>query len=161
MPRKEYYQKHKERLKKQIAKWKEKNPDKVKEYRKRSYRRHAEERRKTASEYRSKFPNKVREQVHRSRLKLKRNVLSHYSQGSLKCKFCSEDRIECLTIDHVFNDGNLERKKFKSGLSFYTWLRLNNYPSPERYQVLCMNCQWYKRYHPNWKGNRNEQWLEE
>lgn len=77
-------------------------------------------------------------------------VIRHYSNGTMKCSFCGIDDIRVLSIDHVNGKGAAHRKKIKrsSGSAFYHWLVVNGYPLG--YQVLCMNCQWIKRF------NRNE-----
>jgi len=72
---------------------------------------------------------------------LKRELLSHYSNGTLKCVKCGFDDYRALTIDHINGGGTAHRRLLKGG--FYAWLRKNNLP--EGYQTLCMNCQWIKR----------------
>jgi len=73
------------------------------------------------------------------RLRLKLEVLFHYSNGLLKCACCGETEMEFLTIDHIHGDGNKERKKIGyGGLGFYYWLKKNGFP--EGYQVLCYSC---------------------
>jgi hypothetical protein len=62
--------------------------------------------------------------------------------GGYKCSCCGETEPLFLSIDHIHNDGNIERKAnlySGSGTGFYMWLRKNSFPSG--YQVLCMNCQ--------------------
>lgn len=92
-------------------------------------------------------------------LKLKKIVLTHYSNGHIKCMlhqkyFPMDDPItdiRVLTIDHINGNGAKQRKKIGKALSsghpFYRWLRNNNYPNG--YQVLCMNCQFIKRIENN------------
>jgi hypothetical protein len=61
------------------------------------------------------------------------------------CKCCGEANRNFLTIDHIYNDGAKERKETKrEGLAFYRWLQKQGYPQ-DRYQLLCMNCNWGKR----------------
>lgn len=78
-------------------------------------------------------------------IKLKNNCLKHYGK---KCNCCGEANIQFLTIDHLKGNGNNHRKKlFKhnvGGVHMYRWLIKNNFP--EGYSVLCMNCNWAKRY---------------
>lgn len=62
--------------------------------------------------------------------------------GGYKCNCCNESERMFLSIDHINNDGALERRSGKysgAGSPFYLWLRKNNFP--KGYQVLCMNCQ--------------------
>ena len=61
--------------------------------------------------------------------------------GGYKCNCCGENEPMFLSIDHVDNNGAIERKLGKycgSGTGFYQWLRKNKFPLG--YQVLCMNC---------------------
>lgn len=69
--------------------------------------------------------------------KLKQQVFEHYGN---KCVCCGEEELVFLTLDHINNDGNKERLTLKSkgGASFYRWVIKNNYPN--RYQILCWNC---------------------
>ena len=75
-------------------------------------------------------------------MKNKLICLSIYSDNELKCKKCGCDNIDVLEIDHINNNGNIERR---NGLNSKIWksLQKNNYP--EGYQVLCRNCNWLKR----------------
>lgn len=76
--------------------------------------------------------------------KTRMEILSIYSNGTMKCVNCGCDEIDCLSIDHVNNDGYLQRKnKSCSGFYFYQWIKNNGYP--EEFQVLCRNCNWKKR----------------
>lgn len=84
----------------------------------------------------------------------KLKVFTHYCNGPPKCMNPNchtpngETDIRCLSIDHVNGGGNAHRRKVtrisKGGESFYLWLIGNGYPSG--FQVLCMNCQFIKRY---------------
>ena len=82
-----------------------------------------------------------RDAIHRE--KVKREVLTTYGHGKCACVQCGEDRIACLSIDHVNNDGAAERKSRKKfGYHFYRFLIASGYPLG--YQTLCMNCQFIK-----------------
>ena len=77
--------------------------------------------------------------------KLKFTVLTEYSEGDYpKCVICGEERMGCLSIDHINNDGAEHRREigYSSGGQLYRWLKRNNFPSG--FQTLCMNCQWVK-----------------
>lgn len=95
--------------------------------------------------WRKNNPDKVRQQWIRQRKKLKLLVLSQYSGGSPTCVRCGITDIDVLCIDHINNNGNVQRAKDNTGLgqNFYKWLKRNNYP--EGYQVLCWNCNIKKR----------------
>ena len=74
-------------------------------------------------------------------LKKKLNILSHYSNGIIKCAHCGFDDIRALSIDHIDGGGAPHRRM--TGNDIYGWLKRNGYP--DGYQVLCMNCQLIKR----------------
>lgn len=60
------------------------------------------------------------------------------------CLICGEIDPAVLTIDHIFDDGAEERKIRYSGASFYRFLKKQGFPK-DRYQLLCMNCNFRKR----------------
>lgn len=65
------------------------------------------------------------------------------------CKCCGVFELSFLSIDHINNDGAIHRREIfgnnGSRKDIYSWLRRNNFPIPDRLQVLCFNCQWGKR----------------
>jgi hypothetical protein len=79
-----------------------------------------------------------------SALKIKVLVMTHYGKGKAVCLNCGENRLVCLSIDHINGDGSVQRKanKFQCGNKFYRWLIKAGYP--DGYQTLCMNCQFVK-----------------
>jgi len=142
-----------------------KDKNKQKENWREYYRNHHDQLLKKAKEYRTTHLKEITEyqrkyrQTHQAQhqeycrqymLKLRMSVLQHYCNGDLKCNYCGESRIECLQLDHINNDGYIQRKKMGHRATFYLWLIENNYPPG--YQILCANCNWYKRYHPEWEG---------
>lgn len=78
----------------------------------------------------------------------KSEALTYYGNGICACVICGENRLGCLSLDHI-NDNRTEetarlgKPKYWGGPTLYIWLRKRNYP--EGYQTLCMNCQWLKR----------------
>ena len=78
----------------------------------------------------------------RHRRKVKREVITAYGGG---CNACGERDPATLSIDHIFDDGAEERRRGGgAGRDLYTWLRRHGFPK-DRYQLLCMNCQYRKR----------------
>jgi hypothetical protein len=79
--------------------------------------------------------------------KLKTEILTHYANGELKCRNCSEFDLSVLTIDHINGDGAKHRREIgfyrTGGYKFYQWLKKNSHPSG--FQTLCFNCQFRKR----------------
>lgn len=72
-------------------------------------------------------------------LTLKIDALQAYSKGAIMCASCKISDIDVLTIDHVNNDGYIQKKQLGgAGSKLYRWLKHHNYPMG--YQVLCYNC---------------------
>ena len=116
-----YFINNKEKVKKQVKKYQEKNKEVLKSKRKIKYNKNPE-------------IYKEREKVYRSKIKML--VYNHY--GSF-CKCCGENNVKFLSIDHVNNDGNKERKT-KGGSTNYLYNKIINQDFPNRYQILCFNC---------------------
>ncbi len=94
--------------------------------------------------WRERHPHIEREK----HLKLKIEVLTFYGNDKLACVVCGENRLACLSIDHIDGGGNKQRKgSLHSPTGFYRWLKRNEYPNG--YQTLCMNCQFVKRFERN------------
>lgn len=106
--------------------------------------------------WRNKNRGKSREISRRCGAKLRLETVSIYGKnGKPICVNCGFDDIRTLCIDHIFNNGNDERRKLGSkyfaGATFYRWLKKNNYPAG--YQTLCANCNLIKeieRRKSNW-----------
>lgn len=83
-----------------------------------------------------------RERQRAYNLELKLAAFNAY--GGCQCACCSEPHHECLSIDHINNDGAAHRKELagKAG-AIYLWLARNDYPAG--FQVLCMCCNLSKR----------------
>ena len=66
-----------------------------------------------------------------------------------KCTCCGITQYEFLTIDHVNNDGAEERKAINganiANRKIYQKIIDDGYP--DRYQILCWNCNAAKQYH--------------
>lgn len=60
-----------------------------------------------------------------------------------KCVRCGFTDIRALQIDHVNGGGKKELKKNGSGISYYKKILLDK---NRKYQLLCANCNWIKRY---------------
>lgn len=74
-------------------------------------------------------------------VKLRYEVLSHYSGGKPKCKKCGFEDIRALCIDHINNGGCRHRKSIRKIL--FKWLKKQGLPPG--YQVLCANCNTIKQ----------------
>jgi hypothetical protein len=72
----------------------------------------------------------------------KRNIiLKHYGD---KCSCCGETTKEFLAIDHINNDGAIQRKKYNIN-NIYNWIIKNNFPKD--LQILCHNCNLSKAWY--------------
>jgi hypothetical protein len=64
---------------------------------------------------------------------------------------CGINKVEFLTLDHIYNDGAEERKllnpNMRGGVGLYRYLRDKGFPNKDRYQVLCYNCNCAKDKH--------------
>lgn len=63
-----------------------------------------------------------------------------------KCKKCGFDDFRALQIDHVKDDGYIERNLITSRVTYLNKV-LNDQTG--KYQLLCANCNWIKRYNHN------------
>ena len=121
---KEYYQKNKDVILERERRRKEKNKEHLKITRKHYYQTHKDE-------------YLVRGAQYRQRLKVE--VFSYYSNGTIECRCCGENKIEFLTINHIFGNGREHRRKLgRGGTTLYRWLRKNDFPNG--FEVLCYNC---------------------
>lgn len=69
-----------------------------------------------------------------SQKKLRQDVLDAYGR---RCACCGETEERFLTIDHVNNDGHIERKRYAK-VKIHARIRRQGYPPT--YQILCWNC---------------------
>lgn len=92
------------------------------------------------------------------RRRKKQEVFSHYCSGVPQCQRCGCDNLCTLSIDHIDGNGAQHRSDegVKAGSNFYQWLKKQGYP--DGFQVLCMNCQFIKRYE-NQEFARASKWL--
>ena len=85
----------------------------------------------------------LRQKLRRHNIKIK--VLTYYGNNNLACVICGENRLPCLTLDHINGEGFQHRQQINkgAGTTFYTWLEKQGFP--KGYQTLCMNDQFIKR----------------
>ena len=60
-----------------------------------------------------------------------------------KCSCCGEKHIEFLTVEHKNGDGN-EHRKNVGRFGVYKDVKKQGYPK-DKYDVLCLNCNWAQR----------------
>jgi len=78
-------------------------------------------------------------------LSQRRKVSAFNAYGGVLCVCCGEPQLEFLTLDHERRDGQQHRQQLK-GKNFYRWLEQNNYPLDLGLRVLCVNCNYVRRY---------------
>jgi len=94
-----------------------------------------QKRRKWLSNWQKANPDKVRERAKMDYHKAKSLVFNHYGRI---CNCCNDSHEEFLTIDHINNDGNKERKNGKYNKNFYKQIISLGFPN--NLQTLCWNC---------------------
>ena len=125
----EYYWANKEKALNKMAKYRQTKKGKMAKQR-------ADRRYKTSNKY---YTNA---KIYKMGLKI--IALQIYSNGQMRCKHCGYDEnIDCLSLDHIDNTGNLFRKGEGYKRSIYQWVHSHGYP--DNLQVLCRNCNWEKR----------------
>ena len=75
--------------------------------------------------------------------RIRETIFNHYGW---KCECCGETIKEFLSLDHKDNDGYLDKNpngSKKSGKELY--LLVIKQGLPDKYQTLCMNCNWAKK----------------
>lgn len=74
-------------------------------------------------------------------LQYRKLIVEHYG-GQCACENCPNRKCDgmFLSLDHINNDGNTQRKENRigSGYQFYKWVIKNKYPTD--LQLLCHNC---------------------
>lgn len=75
-------------------------------------------------------------------VKLRLQIITAYG-GCCVC--CKEAEPKFLAVDHINNDGKLQRKKYGTGINFYRYIIRNNFPTD--LQLLCHNCNAVKEYY--------------
>lgn len=109
-----------------------------------------EKQREACAKWRKKNRKSIRDRDLRRNSELKLDVLSFYGPNkALKCSWpgCEVTDIDMLTLDHVYNDGAEDRKKYthsRGGVAFYRRLKNSGYPLG--FQTLCWNHQWKKQF---------------
>jgi hypothetical protein len=109
------------------------------------YREHKAEYNARSLKYIAANPERVRQQAFDRGARTKHAVLSHYGlNGQPQCCWpdCTITDSDMLSLDHIANDGALDRARGVGGIKLYRELVAMNYP--EGFQTLCHNHQWKK-----------------
>lgn len=110
-----------------------------------SYKRNRDSYLKRMRDWNCKNKDRVKDYQARSRYKIRNNLkLLCYSKLGDHCVMCGCVDIRVLSIDHIHGDGHLHRKETgKSQIRMYKDVLSD---TSNRFQILCMNCQWVKRH---------------
>jgi len=63
-----------------------------------------------------------------------------------ECKICGFLDTRALQIDHVNGDGSAERKEFGFSKGYHKRILISIEAGENKYQLLCANCNWIKRF---------------
>ena len=74
--------------------------------------------------------------------RVRQEVLEVIGNGIIVCVKCGFNDIRAIQIDHINGGGFKEFQNSVSSVSYYR----NMLVHPEKYQLLCANCNWIKRY---------------
>lgn len=85
-------------------------------------------------------PKKSMAITNRSRIKVRRDMIIAYGG---KCCSCGINDIDVLDIDHIDNNGAIDRKNHLHGYNLYRYLKKLGWPK-DNFQLLCKNCNWKK-----------------
>lgn len=163
----EWQRNHREQIRENQRRYRRNHPDRVKEQRLRYYlenrekeslaykvyyRSHLDKLRATARNYWKRHKQEKKEYDKQYNEQMKNDVIRHYSHGTMKCAKCGFSDIRALQLDHIKGNGKKDRESHRGvGVTYYVWLRTQNYP--ESLQVLCANCNIIKAIenheHPN------------
>ena len=129
--KKQYYQDHKEEIKKKQNERRKNNPEKYRVIGKKSMEKnsHKYKEKKKISEYK-------RNLYYRLKTLYK---ISEFHGTSVKCWKCGENRIFCLTIGHFENNGREDRLKNGHGPTYYKKI-VEEIISCEHLKIECYNC---------------------
>lgn len=85
-----------------------------------------------------KNKDKISDYRRKYKLKMRNAVLDKFGRI---CKHCGFSDVRALQVDHVFGDGFIDRKLY-SGPNYKRVIE----DVDGKYQLLCANCNWIKRF---------------
>ena len=94
---------------------------------------------------------KIRNEYYAKRLEIRRQSILKLL-GNI-CADCGESDSIVLQIGHIYDDGVLDRQKFKNVNSFYNHI-LSLEDTSSKFKLQCCNCNWRQEYYKR-KGLKN------
>lgn len=102
------------------------------------------------AKHRQHFRSIVRETKRRRRLEL-------ITRLGGKCESCGISDHRCLQIDHKEGGGIRELRQYNDSYKYcVTLLRMSDEELRAKYQLLCANCNWIKRFERNEHGAKGQ-----
>ena len=147
--RKQYRDEHKEEAAAYIKQYYEENKEQMLQYKKDYFIKNKEritKRQRAKYEKDKQNPLIMKQKRDYARVYCQKSRLEIYRLEGNKCICCGEDDPIYFQIDHVNDDGWVERKRKRLGNGGSPQVTLSKYlKEPDRYQLLCANCNWAKR----------------
>lgn len=104
------------------------------------YQRTRQERIRSTKNWRKDNRSRALDCMKKRRIEIKLQLIQGYGG---KCSCCGETEVAFLTLEHL-NGGGREHRRGTGSLSVYREIIKNNFP--HEYTVLCMNCNFAKRF---------------
>lgn len=125
--------------------WKQRNREAVNARRRELYAQNPEKHRDRQRQYKrgdakSNVLEANRKWLSKYRADLRAAMIAEYG-GCCAC--CGETVQQFLQLDHIQNDGHLDRKAHKTSAKLIAHLKKSGWPK-DRYQLLCANCNFGK-----------------
>lgn len=76
-------------------------------------------------------------------LKQRQALLELLGNKCIRCGFLDS---RALQFDHIFDDGYLDKQRFKQTHTMLYYYYKNPEEAKKRLQILCANCNWIKRF---------------
>lgn len=96
-----------------------------------------------------RYADRIRKCARKTRRKARINIINILGG---KCIRCGYSDYRALQIDHVNGDGSSERKLVTSR-GWYSIVEKSFLAGENRYQLLCANCNWIKKYENDENSN--------
>lgn len=127
-------------------KWYEQNKEKYRAYNKKSYQKNRVKILKAKQAYCLKNASQIKKKRNERYAVRKKQIIAFLGD---KCKHCGIKDIRVLQIDHINGGGQREIRQNKNLGTlnhYYRQMTANGDAFLKKYQLLCANCNWIKRF---------------